>query len=227
MRAIRAAIAIVLFVLAPVSRSAALDGDAPINDRQLMMMMFVDYGRSYGYQSMMAVIQIDTIKAELKRDRELLKRKEELFRRKAIPKIELEIAQLKDTWNSKQLIVVEKSLIVIVAQYEAMKEMAKHFGGVPIPVASLYEIFRRGWDAGCEKGPDEVVAMKAWAAYARKAAERARELNSKGNESLASLLEKEAQLTIAQSNYEQRQVRLDRCRSVLFPSLEDVLAIQR
>ena len=108
-----------------------------------------------------------------------------------------------------------------------MKEMAKHFAGVQVPVESLYRIFRRGWEAGCEKGPDELEAMKAWAAFSEKSLERARELNRQGNESLASLLEKEARLKIAKSNYEQRQARLDRCRTVLFPSLKDVLAIKR
>jgi hypothetical protein len=190
-------------------------------------MMFVDYGRSYGYQTMLAKIQIDAVKAELERDEKLLKQKEELFRKNAIPPIELEIAQLKDTWNRKQLIVAEKSLATVAAQFEAMQQMAKHFGGVEVPVEKLYATFRRGWEAGCEKGPDEVVAMKAWAEYSQKALDRARQLNSEGNESLASLLAKEAQLKIARSNYEQREARLDRCRQVLFPSLDDIMAIER
>lgn len=227
MRAIRAMATFALFALVWVPPSMASDENAPASDRQLSVLMFVDYGRSYGYQTMMALINIDTIKAELARDQALLKQKEELFRKKAIPPIVLEIARLKDNWNRKQLIVAEKSLTSIAAQYEAMKEMAKHFAGVQVPVESLYRIFRRGWEAGCEKGPDELEAMKAWAAFSEKSLERARELNRQGNESLPSLLEKEARLKIAKSNYEQRQARLDRCRTVLFPSLKDVLAIKR
>jgi signal transduction histidine kinase len=69
--------------------------------------------------------------------------------------------------------------------------------------------------------------MKAWAGYSTKALQRARELNSQGNESLASVLAKEAQAKIAQSNYDQRQSRLDLCRNVLFPSLDDIRAVER
>jgi hypothetical protein len=69
--------------------------------------------------------------------------------------------------------------------------------------------------------------MKAWAEYSKKSLERARQLNRTGSESLSSLLQKEAQSKVAQSNYEQRSSRLDRCRTVLFPSLEDVIAIPR
>jgi outer membrane protein TolC len=175
----------------------------------------------------MALIKVDTVKAELERDRKLLEQKEELFRKNAIPPIELEVARLKDIWNQKQLIVAEKSLATVAAQYEAMKKMTQHFGGVEIPVADLYAIFRRAWDAGCDKGPDEVVAMKAWADYARKSLERAQLLNRDGNASFASVLEKEAQYKTAQSNYQQRQSRLDRCRKVLFPSLDEIRAIER
>jgi hypothetical protein len=216
-----------LFALFLIPHSLAEDAKAPVTDRQLSVMMFVDYGRSYGYQTMMASIQVDAIKAELERDEKLLKQKEELFRKKAIPPIELEIAQLKDIWNRKQLVVAEKSLATVAAQYEAMKKMAQHFGGLDVPVTDLYATFRRAWDAGCDKGPDEVVAMKAWAGYSTKALQRARELNSQGNESLASVLAKEAQAKIAQSNYDQRQSRLDLCRNVLFPSLDDIRAVER
>lgn len=227
MRAIGSVLAGYLIALLFSPQSLAKDDKAPVTDRQIAVMMFVDYGRSYGYQTMMASIQVSAVKAELERDEKLLRQKEELFRKKAIPPIELEIAQLKDIWNRKQLIVAEKSLATVAAQYEAMKKMAQHFGGVDTPVADLYATFRRAWDAGCEKGPDEVVAMKAWADYSTKALERARELNSQGDESLASVLAKEAQAKIAQSNYQQRESRLDRCRQVLFPSLDDILAVER
>lgn len=227
MRAIGSVLAGYLIALLFSPQSLAKDDKAPVTDRQIAVMMFVDYGRSYGYQTMMASIQVNAVKAELERDEKLLRQKEELFRKKAIPPIELEIAQLKDIWNRKQLIVAEKSLATVAAQYEAMKKMAQHFGGVDTPVADLYATFRRAWDAGCEKGPDEVVAMKAWADYSTKALERARELNSQGDESLASVLAKEAQAKIAQSNYQQRESRLDRCRQVLFPSLDDILAVER
>ena len=227
MSAIRTTLTGFLLVLLLSPQSLASDNKAAVTDRQIAVMMFLDYGRSYGYQTMLAEIQIDTIKAELERDEALLRQKEELFRRKAIPPIELEIAQLKDTWNRKQLIVAEKGLAAVAAQYEAMKEMAKYFAGGTVPVNSLYAIFRRGWEAGCDKGPDEVAAMQAWADFSRKALERSRQLNSQGNESFASVLAKKAQLKIARSNYEERQARLDRCREVLFPSLEDILAIER
>jgi hypothetical protein len=197
-----------------------------MNDRQLAVMMFVDYGRSYGYQVMMARIQLDTMKAQLERDQMLLKQKEELRRRRTIPPLELEVAQLKDVWNRKQLVVAEKSLAYVAAEYEAMSQMARYYGGVEIPAEDLYATFRRGWEAGCEKGPDEVDAMKAWSDYTRKALERARQLNRQGVDSAASVLEKEAQVKIALSNYENRRAGLDRCRTVLFPSLDDILAVK-
>lgn len=199
----------------------------PVTDRQLAVMLFVDYGRSYGYQAMMAQIQVDTIKAELERDRQILKQNEDLFRKNAVSRTELEIAQLKVTWSEKQLIVAEKNLTAIGAQYEAMKKMAEHFGGVDIPRDELFAVFRRGWEAGCDKGPDEVAAMKAWVDYSRKSLQRARELNRQGSESLTSVLEKEAQLKIAESNYQNREARLDRCRNVLFPSLDDIKAVKQ
>ncbi|MFN3671002.1 MAG: hypothetical protein ACK4VM_03730 [Bosea sp. (in: a-proteobacteria)] len=210
-----------------MSAASAQSRDAakPVSDRQVAVMMFVDYGRSYGYQSMLAAIQIDMVKAQIARDQALLKQKEELHRRKAIPLVEIEIARLKDLWNRKQLVVAEKSLAAVSAQYQAMGEMAKHFGGVDVPADALYASFRRAWDAGCDKGPDEVEAMRAWAAFATKSAERTRQLNRLGRESRTSLLEKQTQQKIAQANYEQRASRLDRCRAVLFPDLKDILAL--
>jgi hypothetical protein len=205
----------------------AAGAKGPVTDRQVAVMMFVDYGRSYGYQAMLAKIHVDSIKAELERDKKLLEQKEGLFQRQAIPPIELDIARLKDTWNRKQLKVAEKSLAAVAAQYEAVRQMAQHFAGVEVSVDTLYATFRRGWEAGCDKGPDEVAAMQAWAEYSKKALERSRQLNSQGDESFASVLEKEAQFKIAQSNYEQRQARLDRCREVLFPTLDDIMAVAR
>lgn len=227
MKALGAGLLATVLAVLPAHQTLASDLSAPANDRQLAVMMFVDYGRSYGYQVMMARIHVDTVKAQLERDQQLLRQKEELRRRRTIPPIELEVAQLKDIWNRKQLIVAEKNLAYVSAEYEAMSQMARHFGGVEIPVEKLYATFRRGWDAGCDKGPDEVEAMKAWADYATKAVERSRQLNRQGIESASSLIEKQAQVKIAVSNYENRRAGLDRCRAVLFPSLQDILAVKR
>jgi hypothetical protein len=103
--------------------------------------------------------------------------------------------------------------------------MARHFTGVPISVDTLDADFRRGWDAGCDKGPDEVIAMEAWAAYAQESLERGRQLNARGSMPLSALVEREAQLRIARSNVENRQPRLERRRMALFPSLEEIMAI--
>ena len=208
-----------------VSSAQSQEAAKPVTDRQIAVMMFVDYGRSYGYQTLLASIQIDVVKAQIERDQALLKQKEELFARKAIPRIEVEIARLKDLWNRKQLVVAEKSLSTVSAQYAAMGEMAKHFGGVNVTTDTLYAMFRRAWDAGCDKGPDEVEAMKAWAEFSDKSVERARQLHRAGSESKASLLEKELQQRVARSNYEQRRSRLDRCRAVLFPDIEAIRAV--
>jgi hypothetical protein len=203
------------------------EAEAPITNEQLAVLMFVDQGRAYGFQRMLARIHLDTVQAELDRDRLILEQNEELYERNAIPLIELEVSQLKDAWNRKQLIVAEKSLEAISAQFDAIFEMARHFGGTPVPVETLYGAFRRGWDAGCDKGPDEVVAMQAWAAYAEKSLERTRQLNARGSLSLNALLDREAQLRIARSNFENRQARLDRCRTALFPTLEEIMAIEK
>jgi len=136
------------------------------------------------------------------------------------------MSRLRVSWREKQLIVAEKSLAAIAARYEPMKKMTRHFAGVAIPREELSATFRRGWDAGCEKGPDEVAAMKAWVDYAEKSLQRARELHERGGESLTSVLEKEAELAIARSNDENREARLRRCREVLFPSPEDIRGIE-
>jgi hypothetical protein len=223
-RPLRLAIA-ALAAIVPWQPAAADEPATPLSDEQVYVMMFVDQGRSYGYQTMMARIQLDRVKAELDRDKAILEEKTKLYAKNVVPLIELEIAQLKDAWNRKQLIVAEKSLDYMSAEYAAMTEMAQHFAGVPIPLESLYATFRRGWEAGCDKGPDEVVAMKAWADYAEKSLERARQLHSRGNLAFSEVLEHEAQLEIAQSNHRNREAGLEKCRTVLFPSLEQIRAI--
>ncbi len=195
----------------------------PVTTDQVLRLYFTDSGRSFGYQVMMARINIDTVKANLARDEALLRQNEGLYARNAIPLIELQISQLKDAWNRKQLIVAEKNLVYLSAEYEAMSRMAEHFAGGEVPAEDLYATFLRGWEAGCDKGPDEAVAYQAWAAYAEKSLERARQLNARGSLSDAEVLEREAQLAIAQSNYRNREGSLDRCRNVLFPTLDDIL----
>jgi outer membrane protein TolC len=69
--------------------------------------------------------------------------------------------------------------------------------------------------------------MKAWVDFSEKSLQRSRELNRQGNESLTSVLEKEAQLKIAESNYQNRKSRLELCREVLFPSRDDIKSIER
>jgi hypothetical protein len=86
--------------------------------------------------------------------------KQELFQRKAIPLIGLKIAPLKETWNRAQLAVSDKSPTFVQPEYQAMVQLAKHFGGVPVIIEALYATFRKGWDAGCGKGPDEAVVAK-------------------------------------------------------------------
>jgi hypothetical protein len=199
----------------------------PVTTDQALMLYFTDSGRSYGYQVMIARIQVDTIKAELARDEAILRRNEELHARNAIALIDLQISQLKDAWNRKQLIVAEKNLVYLSAEYEAMTRLAQHFAGASVAVEELYASFRRGWDAGCDKGPDEVVAYQAWAAFAEKSLERARQLNERGSLSDSEVLNREAQLAIARTNFQNRQDGLDRCRQVLFPSLDDVLSRPR
>lgn len=201
------------------------ESGTPLSTEQLGVLLFVDQGRSFGFQTMMARIQLDTVRAQLERDRKILEQNEDLYEKNAIPLIELEISQLKDAWNRKQLIVAEKSLDYVSAEYEAMTQMARFFGGESVTAEELYGTFRRGWDAGCDKGPDEVVAMQAWAAYAEKALERARQLNARGSLPFSTVLAREADLEIARSNYRNREAGLEKCRTVLFPSLDEVLAV--
>ncbi len=221
----RALAAAAALAMVPGQSLTADEGATPLSHEQLSVMMFVDQGRSYGYQTMMARIHLDTVNAELERDAAVLERNEELYRKHSIPLIELEISRLKDAWNRKQLVVAEKNLAFVSAEYEAMTLAARHFGRGDISTERLYEAFRRGWEAGCDKGPDEVAAMAAWADFAAKSLERARQLNARNVEPYATVLEREAQFKIARSNYENRLAGLDRCREVLFPSLEDILAI--
>lgn len=214
-------------LLFPQKAETTSDDKTPVTDRQLSVMMFVDYGRTYGYQSMLAQIQIDTIKAELERDRQIAVQMDNLSTKDAISKFESEIAQLKVIWGEKQLKVAEKNSVAVSSQFEAMKKMAIHFAGVDVPRDELYEVFRMGWEAGCDKGPDEVDAMKAWVDFSEKSLQRSRVLHQQGSESVTSVLEKEAQLKIAETNYQSRKSRLDMCRKILFPSLEDIKSIKQ
>ncbi len=195
----------------------------PLTDAQALRLYFADSGRSFGYQVMIARIHVDTVKAELARDAAILTQNEELHARNAVPLIDLQVSQLKDAWNRKQLVVAEKNLEFLGAEYAAMTRLSEHYSGEAVTVEELYAIFRRGWEAGCTKGPDEVVAYQAWAAYVEKSLERARQLNARGSLSDSDVLEREAQLAIATSNYQNRLGGLDRCRTVLFPSLDQVL----
>ena len=215
-----------LAMLCLVAAPAAAQ-ETPVNNNQIAVLMMVDYGCSYGYQTMMARIQLDTDRAELERDRTVLRQKEELYRNKRIPLVELEVAQLKEEWNRRQLIVSEKSLAYVSAEYEAMIQLASHFGGGKLVSAeTLYATFRRGWDAGCDKGPDEVAAMKARMDFLAKSLDRARQLLARQNESYTSVLEKETQLKIATADHDHRAAGLDKCRNVLFPSMADILAVK-
>jgi hypothetical protein len=218
---------VALIALQAAPPAHAQNAAVPVTHDQLFLMMFVDQGRSIGYQRMLAGIQLDTVKAELERDRAILERTRRLHADGAVPLIELEIAQLKDAWNRKQLIVAEKNAEAIGAQFSAVTQIARAFAREEIPLAEFYAAYRSSWDAGCDKGPDEVVAMQAWAAYAEKSLERARQLNARGSLSDNAVLEREAQLKIARSNAESRAARLDRCRAVLFPSLEEIMALGR
>lgn len=198
-----------------------------VNNNQIAVLLLVDYARSYGYQTMLARIQLDGDRARFERDSKLLQQKEELYRRKVIPLVELEIAKLKDTWNRAQLVVSEKSLVFVQAEYEAMKQLARHIGGgKPLATEELYATFRKGWDAGCEKGPDEAAAAKAKYDFLVKVVARAQELNRQRNESLSSLLDKQTQMEVARAEYDNRAAALDQCRKLLFPSLEDIQAIK-
>ena len=218
-------LALVLCGMTTAVRAQATNQSIASNN-QIAVMLLVDYARSYGYQSMMAKIQIDRDRAQFERDAKLLKQKEELHLRKSIPLIELEIAQLKDTWNRAQLVVSEKSLAFVQAEYQAMVQLAKHFGGVPISIEALYATFRKGWDAGCDKGPDEVAATKARFEFMKKVVDRSRQLYRQRTETLSRVLEKETQLEVARSEYDNRAGSLDVCRKLLFPSLQDVHAIK-
>lgn len=206
--------------------SARAEGTLLTGDKALML-YFNDAGRSFGYQVMIARIQVDTVRAEIARDAALLVRTETLHRSNAVPLIDVDVARLKDAWNRKQLVVAEKNLEFLMAEYEAMTRLAGHFGGAETTVEDLYAIFRRGWDAGCAKGPDEVAAYAAWVAFATKSLDRARLLSARGTLPEVDVLDREAQLAIAEVNYRNRLASLDRCDKVLFPSLQDVLAIRR
>ena len=162
---------------------ASAQEGANVTNNQIAVMMLVDYGRNYGYQVMMSRIQQGRDKAQFDKDAALLKQKRALYARKSIPLVELEIAELKDAWNRAQLVVSEKNLAVVQAEYQATVKLAEHFGRQPITAEDLYATFRKGWDAGCEKGPDEVAAAKARVDFMRKLVARSDQLYRQRNES--------------------------------------------
>lgn len=213
-----------VLALAPLAATA---DDTPLTTDQALMLYFTDAGRSFGYQVMIARIGLETVQAEIARDAALLARNEELHASNALPLIDLEVARLKDAWNRRQLVVAEKNLEFLTAEYQAMTRLAGHFGGSGATVEEVYAIFRRGWDAGCAKGPDEVDAYEAWVAFVTKSLDRARQLNARGSLPEAEVLDRVAQLAIAEANYRNRLASLDRCDKVLFPGLQDVLAVPR
>src|SRR4051794_19737943 len=138
----RSALVLLASVLPVFTLASARAAEESVNGNQIAVMLLVDYGRSYGYQVMLAKIQIDRDQAQFERDSKLLKQKEELYRRKRIPEIELEIARLKDTWNRAQLVVSTKSLGFVRAEYEAMAQLAKHVGGGErLSAEALYATF--------------------------------------------------------------------------------------
>lgn len=87
---------ILFFCGGPLAAQAQIPDPTIVSNNQIAVMLLVDYARSYGYQSMMAKIQLDRDRAQFERDAQFLKQKEELHRRKSVPLIELEIAQLKN-----------------------------------------------------------------------------------------------------------------------------------
>jgi hypothetical protein len=216
----------VMLIFAPFcDRTARAAEPQQATDKQVAVLLLVDYARSYGYQVMMARIQLERDRTQFERDAKLFEQKKELHRRKVIPSLELEIAELKDTWNRAQLVVAQKNLDYVQAEYEAMVQLARHFGGSSVTAEALYATFRKGWDAGCAKGPDEVAAAKARLDFMVKVVDRARQLHKERNEPLSSLLEKEAQLGFARSEYQNRAGSVSRCRDLLFPSLQDIQAV--
>src|SRR6478752_1901801 len=80
--ALAAAVALAAVSFSSSASGVSQDAAKPVSDRQVAVMMFVDYGRSFGYQTMLATIQIDVVKAQIARDLGLLKQKEELYRKK-------------------------------------------------------------------------------------------------------------------------------------------------
>ena len=64
-------IAVVTAFALALPLSARAEG-TPVSNDQLLMLYFTDSGRSFGYQVMMARIQLDTVKAQLARDVALL-----------------------------------------------------------------------------------------------------------------------------------------------------------
>ena len=71
-----------------------------------------------------------------------------------------------------------------------------------------------------------LAAAKARLDFMQKVVARADQLYHQRNETAASLIEKQTQLAIAETEYATRSAKLDSCRTLLFPSLEDVKAIK-
>jgi hypothetical protein len=216
--------AVVFAVIAAWSLPAAAQNTA--SDRQIAVLMLAHYARAYGHQVTWANIQLERARARVIRDEQVLKQKQELVRRKADQPIELEIAELTIAWSRAQLAAAEKILANEQAEYDALVQVAKHYGGNPTTTESLYAIFRRGWDSGCQRLPLEVTAAKALVDLIEKTVVRARETHAQKIESLNSMMQREADLGVAKADYEYRAASLDRCRTLLLPSLEDLLAIK-
>jgi len=128
---------VALAALAGASVSAEEGAGTRVTDSQVFMMMFADQGRSVGYQSMLSAIQLETVQAQLKRDRALLERNLELYDREAISLLDLEIAQLKDAWSQLLLVVARKNLETIAAQVSALTLIGDPFAGKPAELGAL------------------------------------------------------------------------------------------
>jgi hypothetical protein len=125
--------ALVALTCAPFA--VAAEG-TPLTTDQALMLYFTDSGRSFGYQVMIARIQVETVQAEIARDAALLARNEELHRSKSVPLIDLEVARLRDAWNRKHLVVAEKNLEFLMAEYEAMIQPAGRSCGSALNLAA-------------------------------------------------------------------------------------------
>lgn len=196
------------------------------SDRQIAVLMLTQYARAYGHQVTWANLQLERARARVISDEQVLKQKQELVRRKADQPIELEIAELTIAWSRAQLAAAEKTFANVQAEYDAWVRVARHYGGNPTTTESLYAIFRQSWDAGCQRLSLEVSVAKALVDLIEKTIVRARDTNMQKIESLNSMMQREADLGVAKADYEYRVASLDRCRTLMPPSLEDLQAIK-